>query len=1265
MTLTWPVILEFLARSTLVLTLLLLTAGLCRRSLLPRQAILQIGLVSLLFLPLTLPIPKFRWTVVIPISSSEVDLLRSTETIEAKPPLAVPSTTPPIPSPNQGHALADSHRQFTAAEQRLLAETAPAPIPQAGRVPAPLAKPVPSFPELPVISPPPFRAFMSVRVWSGVYAIGVLLMWLRLAFGLWQLHSWRRRSMLHHADVWIDEVQACRQRLRIAATIEIKSTAELTTPLTFGWWRPTLIVPVAVLQRSTPAERRAIVLHELTHIQRQDFAWMIILHTVQSLYWFHPLMWWFAGKFTATQEEVCDAICVSEFGARTYSEALVNVARTTRRAAVLTLGLAMSRSSRLSQRLKRIQLQGGLSMSRLSRWNRWALWGAAVPCAIALMLINPVRAREGQATADASTSNASAIPNDSPSAPVNPENASAAPPKTVALAQKTETAQPLLPRVVVQLKDATGQAPLVSTAVRVRRLRRVNRFPEFEAAAIELTSDAAGLLTIPINDVPADADSVALEISATDLAPEFDEFPLLRTADQLEPRVLKLVPGLTLTTRVFDSEGRPVPDARVWILADVDEASSDTWRSYRHSRADGLLQLDVPRDKLFGFSLVSDRGAPYRIVCPAGTRQLSEIHLPRGCVVAGQLLDRQGKPVPNSAIVLEAEDSQAVSTEYDVKRHGGGSLDLEFSRETDAEGRFRFPPMAGDVRVYLNCNTATNPPQMVIPVSLKLPETGEKWLPLILAPTGKITGSIRWPDGRPVAKYDVRLEIPPNLSNSFINLCSAETDDQGRYSLDVPFPLETAELCGAGVMTGPDGKYWEIQPVTVRQDGGERRWHRLNRYLGETLTVDWVMVSRDQDRRTKPVELNSVAAEWQPLGKLEREIAAALDAYRAAPDEQTKAELNPSRRMVGRCLAFEAEHRGTRLAIGALHYIMRVAAMSTSDQDINAARDTAVQILDEHYLKHPDIDLLISEFNAGSGTPSAEPLLLHLAEQSPFDYVRAAALFELAEGRFDTLHLAENIYNRPLASEAEHEAMVKIQKSESSREWVRNQRAEALRFQARIKGQDLQQIRQSAIELLDRVINNYSHVKAPRRTWENTTGGHNGYDLKLVDSVQTWRVRTIPERAEILRFQKTRLQIGMLAPEIEGLDFHQRPIRLGQFKGQVVLLTMGVGPSDQDLCAKCRQVASRFSGQTFQSVSVVKGSGDGGWSVRSIVERGKIDWPIIRDTAEDDITQRWCQQTSPEIYIVDRQGIIRHLHLGNYISAEVLESQIQELLQHP
>ena len=110
---------------------------------------------------------------------------------------------------------------------------------------------------------------------------------------------------------------------RLIAPAEIRYVPALSQPVTFGAWRPVVLLPEA-LQAHPPDIQRAVLCHELFHVQRRDWLWVLAEEAVRAVLWFHPGVWWLISRVQLSREEVVDELAVLATGRRrTYIEALM------------------------------------------------------------------------------------------------------------------------------------------------------------------------------------------------------------------------------------------------------------------------------------------------------------------------------------------------------------------------------------------------------------------------------------------------------------------------------------------------------------------------------------------------------------------------------------------------------------------------------------------------------------------------------------------------------------------------------------------------------------------------------------------------------------------------------------------------------------------------------------------------------------------------------------------------------------------------------
>jgi hypothetical protein len=123
-------------------------------------------------------------------------------------------------------------------------------------------------------------------------------------------------------------------------------------PMVVGWLRPVVLVPTAALTGLSTAQLRAVLAHELAHIKRHDAVVNLLQSVFESLFFFHPAVWWLSNRLRVEREFCCDDIAVATCGdPLTYAKALAALddARSARPAAVLaaTGGSLMQRITRL------------------------------------------------------------------------------------------------------------------------------------------------------------------------------------------------------------------------------------------------------------------------------------------------------------------------------------------------------------------------------------------------------------------------------------------------------------------------------------------------------------------------------------------------------------------------------------------------------------------------------------------------------------------------------------------------------------------------------------------------------------------------------------------------------------------------------------------------------------------------------------------------------------------------------------------------------
>ena len=134
--------------------------------------------------------------------------------------------------------------------------------------------------------------------------------------------------------------------------------------MTFGVRRPAILVPGRLLDAPEP-HQRAIVAHELHHVARRDWVWVLGEEALRIALWWHPAIWFALGEAQLAREEIVDRRTIAATGNRTgYLEALI-AAVDPASAAAPGFGSRFYRRRQLFTRVRRLLEEESMSKARM------------------------------------------------------------------------------------------------------------------------------------------------------------------------------------------------------------------------------------------------------------------------------------------------------------------------------------------------------------------------------------------------------------------------------------------------------------------------------------------------------------------------------------------------------------------------------------------------------------------------------------------------------------------------------------------------------------------------------------------------------------------------------------------------------------------------------------------------------------------------------------------------------------------------------------
>lgn len=136
-----------------------------------------------------------------------------------------------------------------------------------------------------------------------------------------------RTEGLKKVDVaWRLYVRNTASALGIARKVNVWLSEWVTSPVTIGYLKPIILLPASVISNLSPTQLEAIILHELSHIYRNDYFLNLIISFIKTIFYFNPFVKLFVKDIEREREFSCDELVLQyQYKPGEYASALLRL----------------------------------------------------------------------------------------------------------------------------------------------------------------------------------------------------------------------------------------------------------------------------------------------------------------------------------------------------------------------------------------------------------------------------------------------------------------------------------------------------------------------------------------------------------------------------------------------------------------------------------------------------------------------------------------------------------------------------------------------------------------------------------------------------------------------------------------------------------------------------------------------------------------------------------------------------------------------------
>ena len=154
-------------------------------------------------------------------------------------------------------------------------------------------------------------------------------------------------------------VRSLAGNFKMSRCVRIVRSTRLVSPIAFGFFRPTIGLPLNFSTRFSAAKQEVMLTHELAHLATHDPIWYFVTDLVAALLWWHPGVWWLRRQLQLSSELAADEASLTKVdGPRVLAECLVEMGGQLTRPVAGQLRVAGFKSDLACRVQQLMQLQG-------------------------------------------------------------------------------------------------------------------------------------------------------------------------------------------------------------------------------------------------------------------------------------------------------------------------------------------------------------------------------------------------------------------------------------------------------------------------------------------------------------------------------------------------------------------------------------------------------------------------------------------------------------------------------------------------------------------------------------------------------------------------------------------------------------------------------------------------------------------------------------------------------------------------------------------
>ena len=145
---------------------------------------------------------------------------------------------------------------------------------------------------------------------DGFWVLGVVVLSVRSLGGWWVIQRLRATAIAEAPETLRASFWRIHAAMGLSKPVLLRVSSAITGPITVGALRAMVLLPLSAITLLGPDELEMVLAHELAHVRRADFLCNLVQTLVETLFFFHPAVWWIGNRIRHERELCCDDLAL-------------------------------------------------------------------------------------------------------------------------------------------------------------------------------------------------------------------------------------------------------------------------------------------------------------------------------------------------------------------------------------------------------------------------------------------------------------------------------------------------------------------------------------------------------------------------------------------------------------------------------------------------------------------------------------------------------------------------------------------------------------------------------------------------------------------------------------------------------------------------------------------------------------------------------------------------------------------------------------------